>query len=93
MIPWEGAASPTERRRTVVLKEVFRVDDEFDPETEQLLESFYEARERVLRGEPDDQLLIDRGRELAERGEETQSIVFRELRQISRRVGREICIP
>ncbi len=77
---------------SVVLKEIFSVDDEFDPHTEDLLDSFYRHRESILEKGQSTAEFLDLAKQLAERGEEAKAIVSRELRQLSRRLGEELCL-
>ncbi|UPG87309.1 AAA family ATPase [Luteibacter aegosomatis] len=78
-----------------ILEEVFDVEERFDVETEKLFASFYQARDKLL----SDKVLNNTGAELAlveaakmllPRGEEVSAIVRREIKQVSRVLGKEI---
>lgn len=76
---------------SVILKEVFGVEDEFDPETESLFDEFYAARELSLKSGQGLDDLLGIARQLSQRGEEALVIVSRELKQVSKRLGKDIC--
>ena len=87
----EGIPSGAGKSYAAILNEVFQVTEDFDPETEELIAGFYQARDSALNGGPVGALEV-LGSQLAERGEESRAIVHRELRQISRRLGKQVCI-
>jgi hypothetical protein len=77
----------------LILEDIFGVDEEFDVETERLLDDFYSARDITMRNLQDrrnDGELIGIGEKIAQRSEEARAIIERELRQISRLAKREI---
>ncbi|MCG8421041.1 MAG: AAA family ATPase [Proteobacteria bacterium] len=76
---------------TTVLSEVFGVEEEFDIGTEQLFDTFHKLRNRRLTG---DESVTDELNEVVAKlrrcSVETRDIVERELRQLQRRIGREV---
>ncbi len=68
-----------------VLEDIMGLEEWFDPETEQQMAAFREARSKALRGETEartDALRL--GHQLQERSAEVSDIVQRELRQLER---------
>ncbi|HEX7634435.1 MAG TPA: AAA family ATPase [Noviherbaspirillum sp.] len=85
-----GLPSGAGKSYRLILEEIFGVDEEFDVETEKLLDDFYAVRNFVLQDQSKDGELLQIGAKIAERGEEAKVIIERELRQISRLTRREI---
>ncbi|MFS2221537.1 AAA family ATPase [Pantoea sp. B65] len=71
----------------VILEEVFQVGEQFDIETETLLNAFYQLRNRCLNSRSgNDRELIALADKIRERGEELDTIIELELRQLARRI-------
>lgn len=69
----------------LILEEVFNIDEQFDLETEMLLERFYQLRDSYLKKRHNKDKLMEIADKIRERGEELEAIVGLELRQIARR--------
>lgn len=82
IVPTESGAGKSIQ---LILEEIFDVDERFDVETEQLLKSFKKVRNRYLQNPTDDSELMDLAQTIRERGEELETIIEMELRQIARR--------
>lgn len=83
IVPTESGAGKSIQ---LILEEIFDVDERFDVETEQLLKSFKLARNRYLQNPEDDSELMHLAQTIRERGEELETIIEMELRQIARRL-------
>lgn len=76
---------------SLVLEEVFGIQEQFDIETEEALDTFYVELDRVLKGEEQRlEHLLSLARSLSERGLEVHDIVARELRQLERHTVRTL---
>ncbi len=73
-----------------VLRSLFGIDERFDDATERALDAFYATRARALSGDTVawDQLRAE-AQTLAERSIEVRNIVFPELYQVAKKLGRE----
>jgi AAA15 family ATPase/GTPase len=83
IVPTESGAGKSIQ---LILEEIFDVDERFDIETEQLLKSFKLARNQYLQNPADDSELMHLAHVIRERGEELETIIEMELRQIARRL-------
>ena len=70
----------------LILDEVFGIEEQFDVETEALLEKFYQLKKAYLSNPQDDSQLVALAAELSSKGSEVATIVSMELRQITRLV-------
>jgi hypothetical protein len=86
----EGERSRAGDSYRLILEEVFGIDKEFDVETEKLFSRFYQQRTVLLSEHGAADELLDTARALVQRSEEAEAIVCRELRQLSRVLGREL---
>lgn len=68
----------------LILDEVFGIEEQFDVETEALLEKFYQLKKAYLSNPQDDSQLVALAAELSSKGSEVATIVSMELRQITR---------
>lgn len=68
----------------LILDEVFGIEEQFDVETEALLEQFYQLKKAYLSDLQDDSQLVALAGELSSKGSEVATIVSMELRQITR---------
>ncbi|MCU5773875.1 AAA family ATPase [Erwiniaceae bacterium BAC15a-03b] len=84
IVPLEAAAGKSYQ---LILEEVFKVEEQFDIETEALLQAFYQQRNRCLKSRTsNDSELTALANKIRERGEELETIVEMELRQLNRRI-------
>jgi len=86
----KASASGAGKSYRLILDETFGIDEEFDVKTESMFDRFYEARDRFLANMTDEDLLKDAANALASRSDEARVIVETELRQVSRRTGKEV---
>jgi hypothetical protein len=86
----EGISSGAGKSYRLILAEVFGLDGEFDITTEKLFLDFYEERKRFLEQKDSPDALLRLAEQLSQRGEETQQIIGRELRQLHRLSGKEL---
>lgn len=68
----------------LVLDEIFGVDEAFDDKTQDQLNAFQELKKQVLEGNANQEALQQAGNALAQKSEELNTIVGRELRQVER---------
>lgn len=69
-----------------VIKDVFEIDAQFDPETEALFDKFYAERSRAMQTKHLDQLKA-LGAQLSDRGAEVDDIVNSEIHQVERKIA------
>ncbi len=74
---------------SLVLDEIFEVDEAFDIQTETQLDLFYELKENVLRDPSQGEPFLELAGQIAGKSLELSDIVGRELRQLSRITGKE----
>jgi predicted ATP-binding protein involved in virulence len=73
---------------TAVLRSIFGIDSEFDIDTEERLQRFHAAKQRLLAGEPTARAEVDELAEaLAQRSEELREVVALELGQLRRQLN------
>ncbi|MBP2168946.1 putative ATPase [Erwinia toletana] len=84
IVPLAAAAGKSYQ---LILEEVFKVEEQFDVETEALLQAFYQQRNHCLQSRSNnDSELTALANKIRERGEELETIVEMELRQLNRRI-------
>ncbi len=69
-----------------VIQDVFEIDEQFDPETEALFDTFYAERTRAMQTKKVDQLKV-LGAQLSDRGSEVDDIVNSEIHQVERKIA------
>jgi predicted ATP-binding protein involved in virulence len=69
-----------------VIKDVFEIDEQFDPETEALFDKFYAERSRAMQTKQVEQLKV-LGAQLSDRGAEVDDIVNSEIHQVERKIA------
>lgn len=69
-----------------VIKDVFEIDEQFDPETEALFDKFYAERSRAMQSKQLEQLKV-LGAQLSDRGAEVDDIVNSEIHQVERKIA------
>ncbi|WP_426766867.1 AAA family ATPase [Erwinia aphidicola] len=79
-------ASAAGKSYQLILEEVFNVSEQFDVETEALLDDFYCQRDAYLKNPANDRALMMLADSIRERSDELELIIEMELRQIARRV-------
>jgi predicted ATP-binding protein involved in virulence len=73
---------------TAVLRSIFGIDSEFDIDTEERLQRFHAAKQRLLAGDATARAEVDQlGQILAQRSEELREVVALELGQLRRQLN------
>lgn len=88
----EGIPSAAGKSYQLILEEIFGVSEEFDIETEQLFDTFYQARDVVIKSKQGIIEFLELAKKIANRGEEARFIIERELRQVSRLISQELVL-
>ncbi|WP_162268074.1 AAA family ATPase [Thiohalocapsa sp. ML1] len=77
-----------------VLRDVLGIEEEFAPQVQEPLKEFYRLRDDALKGDADAfARLKAKERELAAFGEEVLAVVRPEMRQVERRLSRQVAEP
>ncbi len=78
---------------SLILDEVFDIEDEFDLETEKELDAFYQLKEEILKGDVSHENdFIAQAQKLANKSEEIKDIVGREIRQVNRLANKQYAL-